>query len=83
MYEDKDKFFYISYSLGDNRSYLCKLHSSSERSLYNKENINMHMNFNINPNYYFELLQTLLIMSNLSHSLKDYNVFIGAKTEEI
>ena len=60
MYEDKDKFLHISYSLGDNRSYLCKLHTEVVKaSLYNKENINMHMNFNINPNYYLELLRTL------------------------
>ena len=52
MYEGKDKFLHISYSLGDNRSYLCKLHTEVVKaSLYNKENINMHMNFNINPNY--------------------------------
>ena len=61
MYEDKDKFINIAYSLGDNRSYLCKLHSEViKSSLYDKENINIHMNFGINVNYYLELLRTFV-----------------------
>lgn len=73
IYEDKEKFINISYSLGDNRSYLCKLHSEViKSSLYDKENINIHMNFGINMNYYLELLRTLRIVFNYSHKLKDY-----------
>lgn len=80
FYEDKDNFLNISYSLGDNRSYVCKLHREVVKaSLYNKENIDVHMNFNVNPNYYLELLRTLRIMNNLPHSLKDYNIFVGTK----
>ena len=83
FYEDKDNFLNISYSLGDNRSYVCKLHSEVVKaSLYNKENIDVHMNFNINPNYYLELLRTLRIMSNLPHALKDYNIFVGTKNRK-
>jgi len=83
FYEDKDNFLNISYSLGDNRSYVCKLHSEVVKaSLYNKENINVHMNFNVNPNYYLELLRTLRIMNNLPHALKDYNIFVGTKNRK-
>ena len=83
MYQDKDNFLHISYSLGDNRSYVCKLHSEVVKaSLYDKENIDIHMNFNINPNYYLELLRTLRVMNNLDHALKDYNVFIGTKNRK-
>ena len=73
IYEDKNKFINISYSLGDNRSYLCKLHSEViKSSLYDKENINIHTNFDINVNYYLELLRTLRIVFKFSHKLKDY-----------
>jgi len=83
FYEDKDKFLNISYSLGDNRSYVCKLHREVVKaSLHNKENIDVHMNLNINPNYYLELLRTLRIMSNLPHSLKDYIIFVGIKNRQ-
>ena len=83
FYEDKDNFLNISYSLGDNRSYVCKLHREVVKaSLYNKENIDVHMNFNVNPNYYLELLRTLRIMNNLPHSLKDYNIFVGTKNRK-
>lgn len=83
FYEDKDNFLNISYSLGDNRSYVCKLHREVVKaSLYNKENIDVHMNFNINPNYYLELLRTLRIMNNLPHALKDYNIFVGTKNRK-
>ena len=83
FYEDKDNFLNISYSLGDNRSYVCKLHREVVKaSLYNKENIDVHMNFNVNPNYYLELLRTLRIMNNLPHSLKDYNFFVGTKNRK-
>ena len=76
MYEDNQKFLNISYSLGDNRSYVCKMHSDVVRtSLYDKNNIDMHMNFNINTNYYLELLRTLRIIHN--YSPKDYNLFVG------
>jgi len=64
MYEDNKKFLNISYSLGDNRSYVCKLHSEVVKtSLYDKNNIDMHMNYNINTNYYLELLRTLRILN--------------------
>ena len=83
FYEDKDNFLNISYSLGDNRSYVCKLHREVVKaSLYNKENIDLHMNFNVNPNYYLELLRTLRIMNNLPHALKDYNIFVGTKNRK-
>ena len=73
IYEDKKKFINISYSLGDNRSYLCKLHLEViKSSLYDKENINIHTNFGINVNYYLELLRTLRIVFKFSHKLKDY-----------
>ena len=80
MYEDNKKFLNISYSLGDNRSYVCKIHSEVVKaSLYNKENIDMHMNYNINSNYYLELLRTLRVINNFPHSPKDYNVFVDTK----
>ena len=83
FYEDKNNFLNISYSLGDNRSYVCKLHREVVKaSLYNKENIDVHMNFNVNPNYYLELLRTLRIMNNLPHALKDYNIFVGTKNRK-
>ena len=67
----------ISYSLGDNRSYVCKLHSKVVKtSLYDKNNINMHMNYNINTNYYLELLRTLRILNKLSP--KNYNKLVNA-----
>ena len=69
--------------MGDNRSYVCKLHREIVKaSLYNKENIDVHMNFNVNPNYYLELLRTLRIMNNLPHALKDYNIFVGTKNRK-
>ena len=81
IYEDKDKFINISYSLGDNRSYVCKLHSEVVKtSLYDKHNIDMHMNFNINTNYYLELLRTLRIINNYSPT--NYNVFVGKTTKK-
>ena len=77
MYEDNNGFLNISYSLGDNRSYVCKIHSKVVKtSLYDKNNINMHMNYNINTNYYLELLRTLRIMNKLSP--KNYNLMINA-----
>jgi hypothetical protein len=83
FYEDKNNFLNISYSLGDNRSYVCKLHKEVVKaSLYNKENIDVHMNFDINPNYYLELLRTLRIMNKLPHSLKDYIIFFGTKNRK-
>ncbi len=73
IFEDNNKFINITYSLGDNRSYICKLHSEViKSSLYDKENINIHMNFDINVNYYLELLRTLRIIFNFPHKLKDY-----------
>ena len=77
MYEDNKGFLNISYSLGDNRSYVCKLHSKVVKtSLYDKNNINMHMNYNINTNYYLELLRTLRILNKLSP--KNYNIMVNA-----
>ena len=77
MYEDNKGFLNISYSLGDNRSYVCKLHSKVVKtSLYDKNNINMHMNYNINTNYYLELLRTLRILNKLSP--KNYNKLVNA-----
>ena len=79
IYEDNNQFLNISYSLGDNRSYVCKLHSEViKTSLYDKNNIDMHMNYNVNPNYYLELLRTLRIVNKFSPSPKDFNIFVEA-----
>ena len=60
IHTDKNNMVNISYSLGDNRSYVSKIHSKIiEYSLYDKSNINMHMNYNINLHYYLELIRTL------------------------
>lgn len=80
MYEDNKRFLNISYSLGDNRSYVCKIHSEVVKtSLYDKENIDMHMNYNMNSNYYLELLRTLRVINNFPHSPKNYNKFVDTK----
>lgn len=79
IYEDNDKFVNISYSLGDNRSYVCKLHIEViKTSLYNKHNIDMHMNYNINSNYYLELLRTLRILNNYQPT--NYSLFVNHKS---
>jgi len=82
IYEDNKNFINISYSLGDNRSYVCKLHMEViKTSLYNKNNIDMHMNYNINTNYYLELLRTLRIIHN--YLPKDYSIYLdSSKTEK-
>ena len=53
----------ISYSLGDNRSYIAKIHFEVvKQSLYNMSEINIHQNFNINPNYFQELIRNLRVI---------------------
>lgn len=77
IYEDNNHFLNISYSLGDNRSYVCKLHMEViKTSLYFKDNIDMHMNYNINTNYYLELLRTLRVIYN--YSPKEYSLYIDS-----
>lgn len=77
IYQDNSDFINISYSLGDNRSYVCKLHSEViKTSLYDKNNIDMHNNYNINTNYYIELIRTLRVLNNFSSN--NYNLFIDA-----
>lgn len=77
--DDNNGFINISYSLGDNRSYICKLHNEViKTSLYDKENIDMHMNYNVNTNYYLELLRTLRIVNKFSPSPKDFNIYLEA-----
>ena len=77
--EDNNGFVDISYSLGDNRSYVCKLHSEViKTSLYEKNNIDMHMNYNVNTNYYLELLRTLRIVNKFSPKPEDFNIFVEA-----
>ena len=77
--EDNKGFVDISYSLGDNRSYVCKLHSEViKTSLYDKNNIDMHMNYNVNTNYYLELLRTLRIVNKFSPKPEDFNIFVEA-----
>ena len=77
--EDNKGFIDISYSLGDNRSYVCKLHSEViKTSLYDKNNIDMHMNYNVNTNYYLELLRTLRIVNKFSPKPEDFNIFVEA-----
>ena len=66
MYQDNDKFLNISYNLADNSSYKGKIHLDVVKtSLYDKQNIDMHSNFNLNRNYYLELLRTLRTVNNV------------------
>ena len=38
----------------------------------------MHMNYNVNTNYYLELLRTLRIVNKFSPKPEDFNIFVEA-----
>lgn len=73
---DSKDFVNISYSAGDNRSYFVKLHLNIVKlSLYEKKNIDFHVNHNINPNYYLELIRSIRKLMGYSIAKKEYYKF--------
>ena len=76
IFIDKKDFVNISYSVGDNRSYVVKLHLNIIKiSLYDKKNIDFQVNHNINPNYYVELIRNIRKIMGLSVQKKEYYKF--------
>ena len=76
IYLDKDNYVNISYSVGDNRSYFVKLHLDIIKiSLYDKNNIDLQVNHNINPNYYIELIRNIRKLMGYNVLKKDYYKF--------
>ncbi len=66
----------ISYNVGDNRSYLAKLHKNIIRlSLYHIESIDFYQNFNISPNYYLELIRSIRKYNDLSVHVNKWFIF--------
>ena len=64
MYKGDNNIINISYSIGDNRSYICKInYNIIKHSLYTKNEF-INMSPAINPNYYTELIRTLKSIYN-------------------
>ena len=73
---NQDDYIVISYNVGDNRSYYLKLHLDVIKlSLYDKKNIDFLVNYNINPNYFIELMRNLRKLLGFSTLKKDYYKF--------
>ena len=86
IYLDKEKYVNISYNVGDNRSYYVKLHLNLIKlSLYDKNNIDFQVNYNINPNYYLELIRNIRKLLGYSiarsdyYKFKDVHITLGSK----
>ena len=76
IHMDNKNFINVSYNLGDNRSYLSKLHKNLIRlSLYDLEMIDFYQNYNINPNYYLELIRSIRKYNGFSVNVNKWFVF--------
>lgn len=81
---DSENFVNISYNVGDNRSYFAKLHIDLINiSLYDKNNIDFLVNFNININYYLELIRNIRKYLGLSLKKSKYYNFINLKNKSL
>jgi len=87
---DNDDYVNISYNIGDNRSYFLKLHLDIVNlSLYDKNNIDFQVNYNINSNFYIELIRNIRKLMGFSTKKKDYykfgdinNIFAGNRRKK-
>ena len=76
IHMDDKKFINISYNVGDNRSYLAKLHKDIVRlSLYHIESIDFYQNYNISPNYYLELIRSIRKYNDFSVHVNKWFIF--------
>ena len=80
IFQDEDDYINISYNVGDNRSYFLKLHLDVIKlSLYKTKNIDFLLNYNINSNFYIELLRNIRKYMGLSTKTKHYYTFKDSK----
>ena len=80
IFLDGDDYLNISYNVGDNRSYFLKLHLDVILlSLYDKNNIDFMVNYNINSNFFIELLRNIRKYMGFSTKTKNYYTFKDSK----
>ena len=80
IFLDQEDYLNISYNIGDNRSYFLKLHLDVILlSLYEKQNIDFMVNYNINSNFFIELMRNIRKYMGFSTKIKNYYTFKDSK----